>query len=742
MRMQRCIAIVPVHGPLSSAFGGALGTQVAPSLVASPGSPCRMWNPLDRWLLGKLSSASCLPPVTASVTSITIQTTPASLNQLPLQGTVGLPATVAGTGAYSNAVSWSVNGIANGSAASGTITPASSGVTYTAPAAPPTNPSITITATSAADTTKSASVAVTVLSPVLSTPAIASALPLTPISLPTTGVNPRLPVQITYTDAGGGAFQVTLPAISVGADGGVVAAVPLFVDPASQAIGPGNVNVTITQSGITTQPVALSIADLPSVRSYGMNPEDIAKAVLNFNATQVSHRINALQAVQAAQGNTVDTGSAMQSLHSVLTTTIAARSDVDRLAKDQTLSIPAATLMDGTSVSFDAAGLDMMERVQAIFLSETFGKLAVSTIPGGNAVPAHRQAKVHLVRRLGAGPGWRPVAGVPRGIPGTRSASFRPLGSSQLTGLQQVLLAMGGLATAGQLPLDTVKTVNAESLATEITAVADGLSGLAAFTSDAAKAEGLPKSFVAGSKVVGAIAGLITTVSTVTHCWQDDGMWLYAEATGDTATANLIAQDMTMIPDLYGSLKTLVSSPFLIEEGAAATVIGAASTVWDLVTTGIEYYDLAKNEPSTNAQASSDNFVTTTVSNTDGAIFAAPNGGIVQLEGQVNVSSTAGTDAPLDGIELSPAPGGSNIDAVSDAFGAFTTFLPLGVPSFDYSNATFDIVDPLSQTMLGGEVVNLTGPLTTPVFLPTITATSTCNDSDAGSPDGDDPDCD
>src|SRR5579863_9718451 len=87
------------------------------------------------------------PPPQGTVTSVTV--TAAGTTVLTGQ-TLVFSDTVKGTGTYSSAVTWSVNGIPGGNTQTGTI----NNGTYTAPAAlPGTNP-ITVTATSVADSTK------------------------------------------------------------------------------------------------------------------------------------------------------------------------------------------------------------------------------------------------------------------------------------------------------------------------------------------------------------------------------------------------------------------------------------------------------------------------------------------------------------------------------------------------------------------------------------------------------------
>ena len=78
-----------------------------------------------------------------------------------LNGTAQFSATVSGT--TNTVVSWQVNGVAGGSAASGTISAAG---LYTAPAALPSSDSATISAVSVANATASGSVAEALQNPV------------------------------------------------------------------------------------------------------------------------------------------------------------------------------------------------------------------------------------------------------------------------------------------------------------------------------------------------------------------------------------------------------------------------------------------------------------------------------------------------------------------------------------------------------------------------------------------------
>jgi hypothetical protein len=88
--------------------------------------------------------------------AIVVAVNPSTASLAP-KGTVGITATVSGS--TNTAVSWTVDGVANGNATVGTLAGTGNTVTYTAPA---TTGSHTVTATSAANAANTASTAVTV----------------------------------------------------------------------------------------------------------------------------------------------------------------------------------------------------------------------------------------------------------------------------------------------------------------------------------------------------------------------------------------------------------------------------------------------------------------------------------------------------------------------------------------------------------------------------------------------------
>jgi hypothetical protein len=106
------------------------------------------------------SSSPPPPPPPPTITSVTV--TAAETTVLTAQ-TVVFTAKVQGTGSYSSAVTWEVNGIPGGNAQNGTINDG----TYVAPTTLPSTDPITVTATSVSDPTKSGSATATVFSIVI-----------------------------------------------------------------------------------------------------------------------------------------------------------------------------------------------------------------------------------------------------------------------------------------------------------------------------------------------------------------------------------------------------------------------------------------------------------------------------------------------------------------------------------------------------------------------------------------------
>src|SRR5205814_756702 len=163
-------------------------------------------------------------------------------------------------------------------------------------------------------------------------------------------------------------FSVTEQAIRVGTDGTVVVAVPLYIDPSSTGITSGIVSVILTQGNRSSQPISLSIQNLPTLDTYGTQLGEISHAFLVMETTLLGRRLSHLQAAQLVVG-AVDTSAAQATVTSLLKGAILARNDVDRVMLDNSTTIINGVLPSGTSIKFDRNSQDMMDRVLAVYLT-------------------------------------------------------------------------------------------------------------------------------------------------------------------------------------------------------------------------------------------------------------------------------------------------------------------------------------------------------------------------------------
>ncbi len=195
-----------------------------------------------------------------------------------------------------------------------------------------------------------------------------SPIPLTPLQISTTGLNTNSPVVVRFSNSAG--FSASEQPIRIVPGGTVVAAVPLYIDPGTNQITQAAVSLVLSQGAISSAPVTITIQELPTVASYGTQLGEISRAFLNFEAMTVARRMNEFQAFQLHPGNTVDTSAAQTTLQNLMLATIKSRNDVDRIFTDNSVTISAGALPDGTPIQFDQTSVDMMDRILGLYLTE------------------------------------------------------------------------------------------------------------------------------------------------------------------------------------------------------------------------------------------------------------------------------------------------------------------------------------------------------------------------------------
>jgi hypothetical protein len=378
----------------------------------------------------------------------------------------------------------------------------------------------------------------------------------------------------------------------------------------------------------------------------------------------------------------VDTSADQSDMNALLKTAIQSRNDVDRILLNNSTVINWGNLSDGTPVQFDKNSLDIMDRVIAVFLTQQFSGLK------GSSAAAPRTS---------------------------RALSISASDPSQV--VNQTLNMM--LNRSGIVAL--VQYVRGSGNSTD-----------AAF----AVAESLTSVLKASSSTIGPVpaaqAGMITGFG---HVYTNVNAELndispIANCLADPSCVNAQAAEMQLQSDA-GKVVTSIASTIAqipivaeLEDNTASLISGTLGFLSKLANLGSSGA-LQQNEQTT------------------GEIIKAPIlTQLAEISGTANVSNTLGIAASQSSIDLCCMGAfASDIQGVADPNGHFNLFVPLGVPNTSYNNLTLSAFDFISDITLGSETVDLSGLNTSqPIQVPTVIGT--CNDSDAGNPDGDDPDCD
>jgi uncharacterized protein (TIGR03437 family) len=498
----------------------------------------------------------------------------------------------------------------------------------------------------------------------------ATPLPLTPLYIATSGVNPSAPLIVQFSNAAGFAFSES--PIRIGSDGTVVAAVPLYVTPGTGMIGPGSVLLSLTQNDITTPPVAVSIQDLPSVSAYGVQPGQISHAVLDANAMILSRRLNEFQALQLLAGNAIDTSKAQAAVKSLLTAMLQAQIDIDQVASNPSLAIPAAVAKDGSLSSFDASSLDLMDRVTAVFLTQTFGTL-LSQAP--QTSPSSRPLLFEAYRPADSG-----------------SSVLNVLAT--LTSLEKVNVVTG-LA-------DTFVTLTKNALEGNPTTLLQLMDQSTATVGGATSLIGT----VAQNPLVGAWGAAISNVYLVTNDIVDVVAFAGAASTNNQALWNAAIDEMQQntkanmvaLASLTAAYPPIAGTNLALGVSAVATLINVGSNIDTIM------------GPQTDAGTSvignsqlTPNIITADLLGGDGH---------VDLSGDDYVRQ-AGITFQLGGT--------TTLNSLTDVNGDYSLIFPIGVAGVNYSNTQAQVVDPISGQTLGTYSVNLSNATVDSQF-PQVTA--------------------
>ena len=239
-----------------------------------------------------------------------------------------------------------------------------------------------------------------------------SPLPLTTLSLATTGIATNDSITVTFANNTG--FSLSSTPIRIAADGTVVVAVPLYADPGTSTVTNGTVALVLTHGNQVSAPVSIDIQNLPTLAGYGVQPGEVSHAFLVFRALLLGSRLGQFQAATLLFGT--DTSGAQSTLSSNLTAVLLARHDVDRVLLDNSTVITNGALANGTTIQWDLNSQTMMDRILAVYLLQQFGS-ATATVARASRPTAHTAAATtELQDILKVIKDWRTAPDLIRGL--------------------------------------------------------------------------------------------------------------------------------------------------------------------------------------------------------------------------------------------------------------------------------------------------------------------------------------
>jgi uncharacterized protein (TIGR03437 family) len=561
-------------------------------------------------------------------------------------------------------------------------------------------------------------------------------LPFMLLTINTSGLDSNAPVNVSFSD--GNDFSITTPAVNVNSDGSFKVAAPLLVDPKTGLISAGSVSMTIAQDSVTSEPVMLSIQDLPPLSAYGTSLGDISHAMLIFDSLLLGYRINQLQTFQALPGNVVDTTQAQATLKKLLYAVLQARSDVDMVATNNATVIPNGTQANGAPIQFDQTSLDIMDRVNALFLTQTFASLPPSSglmssfaqilsrferaSHGGRICLQSQDDRVFKSTLSWSSASTKPVRReelMPPGLAafsnlrdvsiiGVRSSasSKRPSRAtrarpdSSASGLKQVLDDMETVNGAHDLIEGMQSSREASNWLTLVQANAQVAQGTASLLSSSGA---LNESGERAARELGCVGALLQDIDVVGNVAGQLLAFTAGAATGNKflVDAAVEAMDANQGPALKAGVD--LSLALMGGPSAAAgfqdvsTTASFAKTLWEL---GGDTLTSANEMP---AQLASE---AQTIPHFDEDIGS--------MIGTVDVTNPNNLLVAQLGVALSDNNRQMGT-TVTDSIGGYEMMIPLFIEGFGYGNASLQVYDPASYylnddfTVLGSETVDLSG---------------------------------
>lgn len=525
--------------------------------------------------------------------------------------------------------------------------------------------------------------------------ATTSSNPLAPLVINTSGGNTD-PVTVNFSNSAG--FSTTSSAISVKV-GSITVPVPLYIDPNSKTTASGSVSIVLTQDGKSTAPMSFTIQDLPPLSTYGTQVGQITHAVVIFEQILLGENLDEMQTLNLAMAANSkvagETGNAANTLYTSLIPGVNnARNDIDQVMLNNSLVFSWGTLSTGTQIQFDAKQLDFMDRIAALYLVQQF-----STTPTVARMRMHSTA-----RRTRTGKSSSTTQNTFQTI---LSAITSGNAVYQLT--EDLRNSTTSAASTGLAFVDGLQMTAASQGAEQFSSYVGMVSGLAHFTE--------------------AVNTQLNLILPTAACLASPG------CNSSTYIAQLDSDETNAGVNAAAAVAAAISNI----PGILDLQTNAANTVDELLNSVVNIYNLAHSGTLQNISTAALDAVSSSSFNT-----VANSLGLVTSS--VNITNNLGVAASLTGVQLQQCPPSTcttsfNVTNVADTGGSYQLVIPLDISGASYG--TMDVVafDFATNTGLATETVDLTGlnPNST-VQVPPMSGT--CNDTDYGAPDGDDPDCD
>jgi hypothetical protein len=256
--------------------------------------------------------------------------------------------------------------------------------------------------------------------------------------------------------------------------------------------------------------------------------------------------------------------------------------------------------------------------------------------------------------------------------------------------------------------------------------VVSGLSGLASLVGVIGLVAEAPV-LVTGAAVAGAVLGAYTVGRDIYNIYEspegvtwESGLKLGFDALG-TVTSLFGAQAVGsgLVGQVTGALENIGGNGV---SGALMQSAGFIANAGALTLGAIGLFEQAHSESSQ----------------------ATPPQQVGLLDGIVNVTNAEGPIlSGLSGIYLIDPNTYTQFNQIADSSGNYTITVPLGIQGLNYSGMMLQPYDPISGDYTGSSVtINLSGLTPTSPIIDPTPISAACNDTDAGDPDSDDPDCD